>query len=199
MYKNKYTLEAEKKSRKGHSTSVDWDVVKSPEYKKRFIGITGNLDVDLLLHAKAVDILTHRNNTSYEDLYLISVEYKKIVGCQLHSTKENTVVYNDSLKSAIAKYGIGTLVSIHNHPYSKPPSGSDLSSNFAHGYNRSVIICHNGDIHVYKTENIRISAMLFDMTVEKYIKPPYNMNESHAYEFTLKMFESNYKISWEKR
>jgi hypothetical protein len=194
-----YESEFEKKSRKGNPTSVDWDIVKSPDYKKRFNGITGDSDVDSLLHIKALDMLEHRNNTEFEDMHLIGLETKKVEGTQTHSNTALTVDYNTSLRSAILRAGSGSLVSIHNHPNSKPPSGADLESSYVRGYNIGVIICHNGDIYVYKTGKMRISSDLFDMRLEKFGKAPYNMVEEDAYLFTLQSIERDYGVTWEKR
>lgn len=166
-----HELELEKKSRKGQPTSVDWDTVRSPDYKKRFHGITSSESADRLLHAKALDMLEHRQNTQYEDMHLISVASGSVVGSQTHSPTELTVTYNESLNNAIKTHGTSDLISIHNHPNSKPPNGADLYSAYKRGYKKSVIICHNGDIYLYEVGTQPFTGSLFDLKVDKYRGP----------------------------
>ena len=54
-------------------------------------------------------------------------------------------------------------------------------------------------MYIYKCGKRPFSDMLFDKTVDKYSKYPYNMNEFDTYVTTLKQFEKDYGIKWEKR
>ena len=132
-------------------------------------------------------------------MYLIDTQSRKVVGAQTHSSMEQTVVYNESLNRAVKKHKPYTLISIHNHPESKPPSGSDLSSCFMRKYKKGIIVCHNGDIYTYVTSLKPLPANLFDMTVDKYKKLHYNKGETYAYEMALKQFEQSHGIKWEVR
>lgn len=191
--------EAERKSKLGNPNSVNFDVINSAEYRKKFDGISGDTATDNLICQKSKDILTHRNNSYCEDMYLIDTVSQKVVGVQTHSKLPQEVVYNDSLKSALKKHPPNTLISIHNHPESKPPSGSDFYSCGIRKYKKGIICCHNGDVYVYQTGKKPFTAVLFDKTVDKYKRMPYNMNEKDAYIATLKQFEKDYGIKWEMR
>ena len=63
--------EDEKNARKNQPTSVNWNHVRSPEYRAKFNGITDNSEVNSTLYKKALDILEHRQNTEMEDMHLI--------------------------------------------------------------------------------------------------------------------------------
>lgn len=191
--------ESEKRSKVGNPNSVNFNVVNSSEYRMKFNGISGNTKIDDLICQKSRDILKHRNNTYFEDMYLIDSVSGKVVGVQTHSSIPQEVVYNDSLKSALKKYPSRTLISLHNHPESKPPSGSDLYSCGMRKYQKGVICCHSGDVFVYQTGNKPFTANLFDKTVDKYRRMPYNMVERDAYIYALKQFERDYGIKWEVR
>lgn len=191
--------EAERKSKLGNPNSVNFDVINSAEYRKKFDGISGDTATDNLICQKSKDILAHRNNSYCEDMYLIDTVSQKVVGVQTHSKLPQEVVYNDSLKSALKKHPPNTLISIHNHPESKPPSGSDFYSCGIRKYKKGIICCHNGDVYVYQTGKKPFTAVLFDKTVDKYKRMPYNMNEKDAYITTLKQFEKDYGIKWEMR
>lgn len=61
-----------------------------------------------------------------------------------------------------------TLISLHNYPNSTPISGSDLLSTSKRKYKKGVIVCHNGDVYIYKAGKIPFTAGIFDRTVDKY-------------------------------
>lgn len=193
----KVASEKEKTSRKNNLTSVNFDIVESTDYKDKFMGITGDNKLDNLLCDKTRDILKHRSNTSKEDMYLIDTETKSVVGVQRHSVLEQEIEYNKSLLDAIKQHKPYTLISIHNHPESKPPSGSDLQSCGDRYYRKGIIGCHNGDVYIYQTGKKPFTSKLFDLTVAKYISNGYN--EIEAYEAALKQFEKNYGIRWIKK
>lgn len=195
--KYKIISEIEKKSRKNKATSVNFDYIKSAEYKQKFIGITENEELDMLLYEKTKDMLEHRNNTYFEDMYLFDTESLTVVGVQTHSIKPQEITYNKSLLTAIKKHKPYTLISMHNHPESKPPSGSDFSSCGSRKYQKGIICCHNGDVYIYQTGNKLFSANLFDKTVDKYKRLGYNEND--AYEYALNQFQRDYNIKWEVR
>lgn len=150
IYSSGVINENEKSSRRNNPTSINFDIINSPEYKEKFKGISGNSETDSLICEKARDMLKHRNNTYYEDMYLFDSEAKTVVGVQTHSTVTQKVTYNDSLKSAIKNHKPNTLISMHNHPESKAPSGSDFSSCGQRKYKKGVICCHNGDVYIYQ-------------------------------------------------
>jgi len=176
--------EFEKKSRINNPTSVNWDIVKSAKYRDKFFEISGDDEVDALLHRKAIDILNHRDNTEFEDMHLIHLGTKQVVGSQTHSSIAQEINYNDSLKTANKRYIGNTLISIHNHPYNLPPSGEDIESNYYHEYRLGVIVCHNGSLYIYQS-SVRVTVALLEYQVVLNKKPPYNMAEDDAYRSAL--------------
>ena len=59
---------------------------------------------DELICKKARYILKHRNNTFYEDMYLIDEVSGGVVAAQTHSLIEHEITYNPSLNNAIKKH-----------------------------------------------------------------------------------------------
>ena len=188
--------ETEKSSRLNNPTTVNQSVIGSAEYRAKFNGITDSTEGDAAICKKAKDILSHRNNTYFEDMYLFDSN-GNVVGAQTHSDTIQEVVYNKSLNDAIKKHSPKSLISLHNHPESKPPSGADLCSCGRRKYKKGVICCHNGDIFIYQSGNKPFTAKLFDDTVDKYKKRGYN--EVGAYERALQQFSKDYGIKWEVR
>lgn len=197
-------IEQEKKSRI-NDYSVNKNIVGTKEYRDKFSQITSNDAVNSKLYDKAMDILDHRNGTDYEDMHLISITDGLVKGSQTkveyfegipEELKHNHVWYNESLDHAINANSSGTLISIHNHPRSLPPSGGDFEGQFNNGYKGGVIACHNGDIYYYEVGKKKFSGTLFDMTVDKYANRGYS--ELEAYEKALEQFEKEYGITWRK-
>ena len=142
-------------------------------------------------------MLTHRNNTAKEDLYLIDKSTGKTIGKSTGSSKTYEVEYTHKILDAIKKMQTNTIISIHNHPTNIPPSGSDFVSAGYRRYTKGVVVCHNGDVYVYEPGNRPFSAKLFDDTVEKYKKNGYNKG-IEANLKTLKQFEKDYGIKWRR-
>lgn len=44
------------------------------------------------------------------------------------------------------------LITMHSHPNSFPPSISDLNSNFVNEYDIGIVICHDGKIYIYLSD-----------------------------------------------
>ena len=197
-------LEQEKKG-KINDHSIDKDVIGTKEYRDKFSELTSDSNINKKLYNKAIDILNHRNGTDYEDMHLISVNDSLVKGSQTkveyydlvpEEKRHLHVWYNESLNSAIKNNPAKTLISIHNHPNSLPPSGGDFESQFNHGYKFGIISCHNGDIYYYEIGKKRFSGLLYDLTVDKYKKQGYS--ELEAYNMTLEQFEKDYGIKWRK-
>ena len=118
---------------------------------------------------------------------------KKVVGVQRHSKIKLEVTSNKSIIEARRKYK--DKIVIHNHPSNLPPSGSDLVSNFEKGNELGVIVCHNGEIYVYRT-NKKFTTKIFDLSVKKYMVSGYNILK--AYDKALNDFEKKGWLKWKK-
>lgn len=190
-------VEAEKKSSRENPRRVDVKYINSKEFRDKFIGITGDDEVDQRLYKKAVDILLHRNGTEYEDLHLLLSTDGTVVGSQTHSTVKLEVTLNKSIQRAADTYAeSGNLIGIHNHPNNHPPSGGDFASAIERNYKAGIIACHNGDVYIYTTGNGKITSKLYDLTVEKYEKMGYS--ETEAYNQALNQLRDTFKIDWRK-
>ena len=197
--------EQEKSSNKGAHYSVNWEIIRSAEYKQKFQSISRDENIQNILYKKSIDILKHREGTDYEDMHLINrftrsteasqtkVKYTKGIPEEL---KHNCVWYNDEIKRAIKKHDRGTYITVHNHAESKPPSGGDFEGAFKNGYYAGLNICHDGTIYLYQVGSKIFSGALYDATVAKYQNRGYNENE--AYEATLNQFSKEYGITWRR-
>ena len=186
-----------KKGAAGDSSKVDLKYINSKQYKAKFKTITDNQDVNESIYQRAKAMLSHRNGTRLEDMYLLDKSKGEIVGSQTSSSSDYEVEYNKSLLNAVSKSQPYSLISIHNHPTNIPPSGADFASAGFRRYKMGVIACHNGDIYTYEVGNKPFSGRLFDDTVEKYMKMGYT-NGVEANIKALEQFEIDYGIKWRK-
>lgn len=196
--------EQEKKG-KINDHSINKDIIGTKEYRDKFSELTSDANINEKLYNKAIDILDHRNGTDYEDMHLISINDSLVKGSQTkveyfdlvpEEKRHLHVWYNESINSAIKNNPVKTLISIHNHPNSLPPSGGDFESQFEHGYKFGIIPCHNGDLYYYEIGKKKFSGLLYDLTVDKYKKQGYS--ELEAYNMTLEQFKNDYGIKWRK-
>lgn len=98
------------------TTEVDLDFLDTDEYRKKFYKITDNSNVNQSLRQIAKSILTHRNGTEKEDLYLINKNTGEILFRKVNSTTNLQVDLNDKENEIIEdlrkKYE-GEIIGIH--------------------------------------------------------------------------------------
>lgn len=192
------TGEQEKSSRKNQISSVNWNYIKSKKYREKFDHISNNQEVNQNIYKKAMDMLKHRNNTDYEDMYLFDAITGKVIAAQTHSSAILGVIYNENIKRVLMKSKPNTLISVHNHPRNTPPSGGDFVSSARNKYKQGIIVCHNGDIYLYKAGKKPFTSGLFDRKVIEYQGRPYYLDEKEAYIKVLNQFKEEYGIQWEE-
>lgn len=174
-------------------TVINAAYINSGEYRRKFDRITNNKDINRILYLKAKEMLFHRSGTLFEDMYWIDVSTGKVVACALNEETEERVEYSKSISKAI--YGNMNLITLHTHPNSMPPSIADFNSCFEHGYVRCLVICHNGIIYAYAS-NQKISNALYNLYIKNYIDIGYNEYEAQI--MALDKITESYDIMyWE--
>lgn len=120
-------------------------------------------------------MLIHRSGTKYEDMHWVDAENISIVAEEINNKKEEEVTYSESTVRKIQNRK--GLITLHTHPSSFPPSIRDLNSNYSNNYGIGIVICHNGTVYLYSSEQL-INEDYYKLTVEEYIKNGYNENEA---------------------
>lgn len=175
-------------------TVINHSYINTGEYRKKFDKITDNDKVNRTLYTVAKEALNHRSGTLYEDMYWIDKTTGEVVGKIVDSTKEQGIIYTESIKRLI-RQNKGNLITLHTHPSSMPPSISDFNANATYGYLLSVVCCHDGRVYVYKS-NKRISDEIYTLSIAQNKKNGYN--EKNAQFAVLTKFEKNKWLSfWE--
>lgn len=187
-----YIIERSRKT-KVANRMVNWDVVRSEKYKHIFQEFPLDSKINRRIHEKALKMLKHHDGDEYEDLYLINALTGKIEGASLHPIEPLATSYTKEIYDAL-KRDPQNYISMHNHPNSVPPTGSDIAS--ASRYKFGIVCCHNGIVYMYKPSKKVISQSLFDMTIEKYRRIGYTEIESG--EKALEQFEKTHGLKWRK-
>lgn len=149
------------------STVVDSTYISSGEYRKKFDKITSNAELSRVLYSKAKEMLIHRSGTLYEDMYWIDSSSSQVIAKEINSFEEEQILYSESINKAIdGKQGI---IAMHTHPCSMPPSIADFNSVEEHGYYLGIVICHDGKIFCYQS-NEKIRKLMYELYVADYYK-----------------------------
>ena len=176
-------------------SKVNKSVVNSREYFKKFEKISDNATLNKNLFDSAREILKHRDGTLQEDLYLLHKETGEILYKNTASNVKQGIQYTEKMYKLINKYS-GNLVTIHNHPQGRPPSGGDIYVQHLRGYAFGVVVGHDGRVFIYSThENFStIPVMQYQLLIAKHKKEGYN--ETEAQIRTLKDLSREYGFNF---
>ena len=94
-----------------------------------------------------------------------------------------------------ALYEKNTLITLHTHPSSMPPSARDLNACYHNGYKCGYIACHNGKVFGY-TAYEEINENLYNSYIASYLNQHYSEYEAQI--LSLDKLMKNYKVNfWE--
>ena len=191
--------EGEKKSSeyqrygRNKETVVNSTYINSGEYRNKFNHITNDVSINRMLYSKAKEMLRHRSGTMIEDMYWFDSSTGKVVASTLNQTKEGKIIYSPALRKKLKKSK--NLTAMHTHPQSMPPSIADFNSAFRHGYSMGIIICHDGTVYIYKS-NQEVNERLYVRYIGYFLSEGYTDYEAQFK--TLSKLRENHDIDfWE--
>jgi hypothetical protein len=178
--------------------AVDWNKVKSRDWRQGFESLTNDLETNALVRSEALRILEHRNNSDFEDLSIVSRTSGSVIGRSTGATRPCVAKYTEDLKRKImrARGNDEQLIAIHNHPNSWPPSGSDIISYMQRGYSKSVIACHDGNLHVIEGIDKNLLPQTITARFAKHRRQGYN--EREATDMLLQSLVQDYRLRWRR-
>lgn len=156
-------------------TVINHTYINSGSYRRKFDFISDSSELNCLIFQLSKKMLEHRSGTKFEDMYWIDAAYRTVIAEETESCSEEQIVYSNSIRSKISKYD--NLITLHSHPNSYPPSINGLNSNFINHYGLGIVVCHDGKIFKYAS-NQEIWEDYYKMVVEKYLKKGYNEYEA---------------------
>lgn len=177
---------------------VDLGYINSAEFRKKFSRITNNSKVNDAVRRYAIAMLTHRNGTDGEDLYIIDAETgellirknsgKNELGVEL--TVEEFIPFKEKYKN--------NMIAMHNHPTNLYPTGSDFAVSGYRRYKFGIVVTHDGRVFKYRHGNNPFLPNALDARVDKYSKAPYNLSIENAHLRVIEEFKKEYGILWEE-
>lgn len=197
-------MNQEKQSEKGISgaqinrignNQVDLDFINSDEFRKKFNKITNNTAVNNSLRSYAMAMLTHRNSTDGEDLYIIDSDGKLLL--RKISGKNELGVALSAEESKLLRTQAG-IIGIHNHPTNILPTGSDFAAAGYRKYRFGMVVTHDGRVFKYGVGNKPFLPTVLDARIDKYTNSPYNLSEEKAHVKALNEMVKEYDITWEE-
>lgn len=172
-------------------TVINSTYINSGEYRRKFDKITHNDDINRILYLKAKEMLFHRSGTLLEDMYWIDGDTGEIVAKALNEKVIEEVNYTKSIFNAIN--GKTNLITMHTHPNSMPPSIADFNSCFEHNYASCFVICHDGTIYQY-ISNQKVPSTLQYLYLQDFLKITHN--ERNAQVMALEKIKKSYDINF---
>lgn len=174
------------------ATTINASYIESGEFRRKFDSISNDKELNRLIYVLSKKALYHRSGTVFEDMYWIDPSTKEVIAMEIASEIPERIVYSKTVMNQIRKYN--QLLTIHTHPMGLPPSVDDLNSNFLNGYSQGIVVGHNGEVFIYRS-NEYIREAYFDMKVEAYIEKGYNKYEARmlALEYCCTRFDIEVK------
>lgn len=180
------------------TNKVDLEYIKSPEFRRKFNKITDNSAVNDKLRNLATAILTHRNGTDIEDMYVISKNTGDIICKNVKAKKPLEVSLNEKDTETLRENYPNQTIGLHNHPTNVYPTGSDFATAGYRKYSMGIIVTHDGRVFLYKTGDKVFTSGTYDKRVDKYMEKPYNLDIDKAFIKTLETMKEDYGIWWKE-
>ncbi len=176
-------------------TLINKTYIESGEFRRKFDSATDNPTLNKALYNAAKTALKHRSGTELEDMYWFDCATGKIIAKEINSASPRQIMYSAATKSAVSSAEGGSVAALHTHPSSMPPSVEDFNACFRHGYKCGFVVCHNGKVFGYTSEQL-LSAKLCELSIGDYIDS--GLSEFEAQMRTLADLKRNHKIDfWE--
>lgn len=190
----KYEEEFQRKGR-NKSTQIDNGYINSGEYRKKFDLLSDSKELNRLVYQLAKKMLVHRAGTEYEDMYWIDMDTLTVVAKELNAEKVKEIVYSDKTRKIVDEYRNDPekrLLTLHTHPSSFPPSIPDFNANFENEYNIGLVICHDGKIFIYASDE-ELNENYYNLLVAKKLNQGYNDYEARI--ITLQEMQEDFEIT----
>lgn len=195
MEKINETKELEKQRLgRNKNTIVNHAYINSGEYKRKIDSIANNVELSRIIYKLAKDMLTHRSGTLFEDMYWIDGDTFEIMAQEIDSVIEEKIIYSEKTSNVVNEYKESqnkSLITIHTHPNSFPPSIDDFNSNCINCYSIGIVVCHNGKVYIYSAEE-EISPEYYNLVVAEYLNNGYNEEEAQIK--ALEEISQNFRI-----
>ena len=175
---------------------VNWKIVKSKEYTKRFNAISNNPKANMLAAQRSRNALVNRSGKNTEELYAISLtkgtDISSITNQHIPFAIKRTAKFDFDITRA--ECNNQKVLFIHNHPKGLVPSVADLNELLNHIDAVGITVGHNGSIYYYSKPSKEIKDSDFAVAFRK--NKMYNGIRQYekAMEELAKQFDFDFRI-----
>lgn len=155
----------DQRSGRNKETVIDKNYISSGDYRRKFDSITTSKNINRLVYQKAKEMLLHRSGSEFEDMYWIDMDNESVLCSKLDETNIQEVRHTKAIEKKLNS--CNSILAIHTHPHSMPPSVDDFNSFFKSGYKTALVICHDGTVYRYGSRK-EISEELMILYINKY-------------------------------
>ena len=181
---------------KSGSNTVDWSIVQSEEYSKKYTKLSDDERVSSAIEIRAKWALNNRNGKNTEELYAISLkdgrEVSRITDQNYDSAVKRTSKFTRELNAA-DESGEEILL-LHNHPRGLPPSISDINALLKNKNVSGITVGHNGSIYRYTRPNKEIPLDEWNVAMKHFKE----FSETTAMEKSLEILSRKFEFIFEK-
>lgn len=181
-----YIHDEEQRYGRNKNTQINHSYINSSEYRRKFDNITDSPELNRLIYQKAKEMLIHRSGTLIEDMCWIDADSETVIYYKDNETEKQKIHVTDAMEKKFNKYK--SIIPIHTHPSSMPPSPADFRCMLNDKYTVGIILCHNGKIFLYSANN-KIDPDLWSKYVEIFLYDGYN--EYDAQILALEKFQDD--------
>ena len=181
------------------NNKVNLAEIGTEAYSRKFNQITKNSAVNDSIRKYARTMLTHRNGSNGEDLYIISAKTGKRLFSKVTGKNELGVELSTDEISQIRQFAKREgIIGMHNHPTNVLPTGSDLVVAGGRKYEFGIVATHDGRVFWYKVGEKPFRSEYFNRIVDKYVSQPYNYDIEKAQKETLIEFGKEFGVEWKE-
>lgn len=181
------------------NNKVNLAEIGTEAYSRKFNQITKNSAVNDSIRKYARTMLTHRNGSDGEDLYIISAKTGKRLFSKVTGKNELGVELSTDEISQIRQFAKREgIIGMHNHPTNVLPTGSDLVVAGGRKYEFGIVATHDGRVFWYKVGEKPFRSEYFNRIVDKYVSQPYNYDIEKAQKETLIEFGKEFGVEWKE-
>lgn len=181
---------------KSGSNTVDWSIVQSEEYSKKYTKLSDDERVSSAIETRAKWALNNRDGKNTEELYAISLkdgrEVSRITDQNYDSAVKRTSKFTRELNAA-DESGEEILL-LHNHPRGLPPSISDINALLKNKNVSGITVGHNGSIYRYTRPNKEIPLDEWNVAMKHFKE----FSETTAMEKSLEILSRKFEFIFEK-
>lgn len=174
---------------------VNWPIIQSEEYYKALNGIVHSERATEALKTHITWALDNRDGLNTEEIYALFVD-GKLSGHEIGRVTDQNIRFGvDRDENFIAKLSVAdkvgdSIIVIHNHPGSSPPSVTDLNELLTTQNVAGIVAGHNGNLYYYTRPNKKVSKVKYLRHYDDYYSQ--YQNKIAAEEYALRMLKDEY-------